>query len=309
MKTRFEKKSVVLFAVLIGALFVIAVIITIYLPKRNTIDNTFTVNDQRIQKIVAETVSADTDGDGLKDWEEVLFKTDPKNPDTDGDGTTDKEEIDRDRDPLVAGPNDIIENNLLSTIKNETVTESLAIELFTGYLELKKSKDLNTIKSEELLSKVISGNIENTKVKIYSVNDIHVIQHPGKEEVDQYDVQLTTILKPDPEMKNDLAILEQILKTKDTSGVISFDRSINRYEKIVSEMLLLPVPEPISIEHIKTTNALVRVIDNVRSMRNVFVDPVRTLVGVKEYVDNERVFVQSLLAVGEYLRQNRALNN
>ncbi len=34
----------------------------------------------------------DTDQDGLKDWEEVLWKTDPNNPDTDGDGITDYEE-------------------------------------------------------------------------------------------------------------------------------------------------------------------------------------------------------------------------
>ena len=31
----------------------------------------------------------DSDGDGLPDWEEALFGTNPHNPDTDGDGTSD----------------------------------------------------------------------------------------------------------------------------------------------------------------------------------------------------------------------------
>ena len=34
----------------------------------------------------------DTDGDGLKDWQEILFKLDPANPDTDGDGILDGNE-------------------------------------------------------------------------------------------------------------------------------------------------------------------------------------------------------------------------
>lgn len=51
-------------------------------------------------------VKSDRDNDGLKDWEESIFKTDPDKPDTDGDGTIDGEEITQNRDPLVAGPLD-----------------------------------------------------------------------------------------------------------------------------------------------------------------------------------------------------------
>lgn len=45
----------------------------------------------------------DTDGDALKDWEEILWKTDPNAPDTDKDGTDDGEEVRTGRDPLAAG--------------------------------------------------------------------------------------------------------------------------------------------------------------------------------------------------------------
>ncbi|KKT19005.1 MAG: Thrombospondin type 3 repeat superfamily protein [Parcubacteria group bacterium GW2011_GWB1_43_8] len=50
----------------------------------------------------------DSDGDGLKDWEELLWKTDSNKADTDGDGTNDNEEITLNRNPLKAGPNDKI---------------------------------------------------------------------------------------------------------------------------------------------------------------------------------------------------------
>ncbi len=47
---------------------------------------------------------ADTDGDGLSDWEEVfLYGTDPTNPDTDGDGISDGLEVRMGLDPLTPG--------------------------------------------------------------------------------------------------------------------------------------------------------------------------------------------------------------
>lgn len=48
----------------------------------------------------------DGDKDGLKDWEEALWKTDPKSADSDGDGTWDGEEVRTNRNPAVRGPND-----------------------------------------------------------------------------------------------------------------------------------------------------------------------------------------------------------
>lgn len=48
----------------------------------------------------------DSDNDGLKDWEEELFHTNPLNPDTDGDGYLDGEEVDSGHNPLVKAPGD-----------------------------------------------------------------------------------------------------------------------------------------------------------------------------------------------------------
>lgn len=45
-------------------------------------------------------LTRDQDGDGLRDWEEAIFRTDPQKADTDGDGTIDGEEIKQGRDPL-----------------------------------------------------------------------------------------------------------------------------------------------------------------------------------------------------------------
>lgn len=63
----------------------------------------------------------DTDGDGLLDFEEALWRTDPHNPDTDGDGTADGEEVRLHRDPRKAGPNDSLEGPLAVPVSPDTV--------------------------------------------------------------------------------------------------------------------------------------------------------------------------------------------
>lgn len=55
---------------------------------------------------IIESQNKDSDNDGLKDWQEDLYKTDLNNPDTDGDGYIDGEEINSDHNPLVKAPGD-----------------------------------------------------------------------------------------------------------------------------------------------------------------------------------------------------------
>lgn len=55
---------------------------------------------------IIDPQNKDSDNDGLKDWQEDLYKTDPYNPDTDGDGYLDGEEVDSGHNPLVKGPDD-----------------------------------------------------------------------------------------------------------------------------------------------------------------------------------------------------------
>ena len=91
----------------------------------------------------------DSDNDGLKDWEETLWKTDPNNKDTDADGTTDGDEIATNRDPLTPGPNDKSgkevkiqpvagKTDYMKEFGVNTETEALGRKIYIDYLTLKK---------------------------------------------------------------------------------------------------------------------------------------------------------------------------
>jgi len=76
----------------------------------------------------------DSDNDGLKDWEEELFGTDPYNPDTDADGYLDGEEVAADTNPLIKAPGDKLvfyplpvgeKYNITKKILDEEVIDSM----------------------------------------------------------------------------------------------------------------------------------------------------------------------------------------
>jgi len=64
------------------------------------------LNSSEGREILIESQNIDSDNDGLKNWEEELYKTDYMNPDTDGDGYLDGEEINSGHNPLVKAPGD-----------------------------------------------------------------------------------------------------------------------------------------------------------------------------------------------------------
>ncbi|MDZ4285526.1 MAG: hypothetical protein U1A23_01210 [Candidatus Sungbacteria bacterium] len=80
-----------------------------------------------LQNTTRDGLTADSDSDGLKDWEEQIYNTDAHNPDTDGDGTKDGEEIARNRNPLKPGPDDLLSKTqtAISSTENQDETPNL----------------------------------------------------------------------------------------------------------------------------------------------------------------------------------------
>ena len=113
------KRIINTLVLLVGICFLIA--LGIWFLSRKTEANPARVTPQKQSAVATKpaTVVFDADGDGLPDWEEALWSTNPKKPDTDGDGTPDGEEVAVHRNPRKAGPSDSLETPLaVSPLEN-----------------------------------------------------------------------------------------------------------------------------------------------------------------------------------------------
>ena len=134
----------------------------------------------------------DSDGDGLKDWEELLWKTDPNKADTDSDGTNDNEEITLNRNPLKAGPDDkisdkedlVAQEKAVSDSKQNTLTASYARKFLTEYMTLKKQKGVLTDLDKENLVQSFMDNLEPLTVNdSYRISSIKVSSESNEDEI------------------------------------------------------------------------------------------------------------------------------
>ncbi len=117
----------------------------------------------------------DTDADGLLDWEESLWGSDPNLADTDGDKTNDGEEVKLNRNPAKAGPDDeniSIEQRILNKIENSPLqstglTKEFSDAFMQEYFSLKNEtgSDLSVQQKKDFILKVSSEAINSKKIK------------------------------------------------------------------------------------------------------------------------------------------------
>ena len=101
---------------------------------------------------IASQPDADPDNDGLKNWEEDTYRTDPRNPDTDGDGYLDGEETASGYDPTIPAPNDALEGTDASAPRP-------------------LPKNLTTQLAQLLAEKIAKGEVEPSSADKISLDD------------------------------------------------------------------------------------------------------------------------------------------
>jgi hypothetical protein len=124
--------------------------------------------------IASSTVmNIDSDNDGLPDWKEALYGTNPNKADTDGDGTNDGDEIAQNRDPLKKNtalfgqePNDKIDTAIVE--QNQKILDN-----YQNLSEIAKfSRDLvSNITASVPTNGTMSTDTVNSLVS-YSLKDI-----------------------------------------------------------------------------------------------------------------------------------------
>lgn len=314
METRLQKKSVVLFAVFVGVLLIILALILFYSSSEKAGNDTLAVNERHVQSIVTETISADTDGDGLKDWEEILFKTDPRNPDTDGDGTSDGDEVDQKRNPLVKGPGDEDSNTISGGIDRKKIeelpdTEKLAFKLFEGYIDLKQGRYLGTNIEKNFITGLVADSIPSITYTLYEEVDISLSNATGKEGAEAYQKSLEAAWRPLYDIKEDeLITFARIVDNGDTTGFRMLSDAKGIYEQTIAQIQDVSSPRDAVSIHLDILNAFSIFVGVLNTMITVKDDPLVALTAVNGYTESEVKIKSALSRLNTYYLVNGIVN-
>lgn len=251
----------------------------------------------------------DTDGDGLKDWEESLWGTSPANPDTDRDGTTDGEEVAQNRDPLTPGPDDFLENKkseVFISNENLTPTDEFAREFLTLYLEKKGDGEVSQEDRGEIINRLISEAPEAT-FKTYSAGNISVSLDGSESALKTYGNAVGKLFKESSLPANayePLQILAQSLQAEDLKGLNKLKAWGEDAEKVLGNLLVLKVPQTLAGTHLKLINGVSSLSADFKVMANAFGDPLSAIVHTRAYFDSVKMIEESVKEIASYFQKN-----
>jgi hypothetical protein len=250
------------------------------------------VNDAT-NKLSDNVAEIDSDHDGLKDWEETLWGTDPKNPDTDGDGTPDGEEVSLGRNPTVRGPKDSLKATSSipgvgsTTPVNLTPTDIVARDFFSKYLEAKQGgKEIDEKTQEQIIASVISRPDLIATAKVYTKNDLSVQDKNDDATLRNYGNSMGLIFKNTATWKeSEITIMQDALNRNDEKRLNDLDANIKGYQSLLDQSLKVTVPSKAVEVHLRYINAYSKIVMSLKAMKDTFKDPVSSLVLLGKYPD------------------------
>lgn len=278
-----KKLSLFLLIVLLIAVFLFF--------KKNKNDSV--VDIETIKNTTASNlVLNDKDSDGLYDWEESLWGTDPEKKDSDSNGINDKEETELKKKELGI--------NSENETTNTSQTDQLAKEIFSLAISLNQN-GLLTEEGIENLTKILGDQIYQTEeiedpIKTITISTIE--NNPTNKEVYKKEVLKTIEKSKSAGFGDELKEFSKII-TEENQDNTALQKVSESYSDLADALVKIKTPEEISEVHKSLISEIIRTGSSIQLMSNYYSDPILSLRGVilyKKYSDNLEKNLYSLLA-------------
>ncbi len=255
-----------------------------------------------VEKVLAEA-EKDTDNDGLLDWEEALWKTDPEIVDTDGDGISDGEEVRAGRNPKLAGacdekekkcsdklqsPEEISKNQNSDPEEPSTFTAKIAQEFGKNYFAgkgLVGGESLSASAQQSLADSITLGIEQGVAAyqDVFTKEDIKISKFLSPK---LYLNKLGGAFSKNFEgvSAGEMDIVGLVLSKEQFENTKLFEPLIEAYKNMVLFLQKETVPETYTELHLEILNIMQNILFAVRSMKNIEEDPAKAIVGVRLYV-------------------------
>ena len=248
----------------------------------------------RTSGLFANEAEKDSDGDGLLDWEEGLWRTDPKNADSDGDGMPDGEEVRNSRNPLVAGPEDTITSLAESPLaevfadsageKDLTLTDIFARDFVTGYFAMKQVGQFSEANRDKFIQTLFAG-VDATPAGKYALADLTTTQKSDKETLKTYGNALGEVALRYRHLAEgkELVIVDNAVKQEKPEKLTALGPILADYKSFIEEYLSVQVPLSAYEVHLGLLNTNAAAMDAIAEMGELFNDPMRGAAGLTAY--------------------------
>ncbi len=262
------------------------------------------VNAESTHDLLVSYAAKDTDGDGLPDWEEALYGTDPNNPHsvsatvTDGDAvsqglikpkfaTATSTPVDASSVPGInAGP--------------QTVTDEFARALFSQYLMQHKS---STPPTPAEIASFVEGAVNDLQTSnqlpdTYNQGQVRVVGS-GPDALLSYAAAEETVFAQNSVAtdKSEIEYFADAVEKNDLAALSHVKKIGTTYSAIAKGYVLVPVPKEAAAPHLAVANALARLGSDITDMGTMEIDPLRSYLGLAKYQNDAPALLRALASL------------
>lgn len=247
-----------------------------------------------------DALKRDTDNDGLRDWEETIFHTDPQVSDTDADGTIDGEEVRLGRDPLkpnssknLAKPNDLAATSTplaampqADESQSANLTQLIAQSLGQQLIARRLTDPEAQIDPEAIGRNIVNGLPAYTpETPLLTLKDITITQDNSDAAIKTWARQFDAAIKESfhNNDQTETLILINALKDENYDSLTQLDPYLKAYDTAASKIKRIPVPSPLAPYEMDFLKITLRFRDIVFQFRNAEKDPVSAIAGIQPY--------------------------
>lgn len=278
------------------------------------------LNNKTQTKIINNIAKKDSDNDGLKNWEEELWGTNPNNPDTDGDGTNDRDEVNSGRNPSVAGPDDnLINNNFVEKTnsnfsdENLTKTDKFAQNLFEKYLSLRRDSQagLDSENKNFLITSVIEDSLYDEINNKYTISDLNVIDNNSETALKKYGndfISITELYSQDLN-QDELVVFERMLRIENKEDAMYLKKSSEVYNMAIDKLLNIKIPKNLAFVHLDIVNSYNIISNALSDMSSALDDPLRGMNGFAVYIVVIDAQIDFFKEIKNYFIKNKIIFN
>ena len=266
---------------------------------------TFQNNSPLLESVstVKNSADRDTDSDGLKDWEEVLWGTNPTSRDTDGNGVSDKEEIAARK------------NNVSSSEQGENSPadpETTFIKNFVSNLSMANTLGESTDQINERLSSSFSqAAIDSEIPDKYKLSDV-VTTNNEKTSLDTYYKQVADLfgrLKKLEGSKMELQILVETIENNDSSASEELAPISSLYKQLAQDGSRIPAPADLISTHLDIINSTYKIGLSIEGMGQAAEKPLSTITALVQYRKYGNILAESLEKLQLFLAKGGKIND
>ncbi len=268
---------------LVGGAFVYAEL------KNKDSQNVYTAKDS----VVADTIDTkaqeiDSDGDGSKDWEEILAGTNPHDP------------KDKPSFPKKTITADVTKTG---TEKLEPV-DLISRDFFARYMELRQTgASADKVNQQELVNNTISK-IKLSEAKPYLSSEIKVRADNSKESVKRYGNEIAVVFNKyalvGTNTRNEGVIAKDALTQQDESILKELDPIIQSDKNIINGILKIEAPQSISTMHLDLLNSMNNILFVAQSFKKIITDPIAGIQASSQYIPSRDGLIKSMRAIQSY---------